>query len=264
MLAAPAATHASEVIRFDSVVYPPTAFKVERAKLRGITLQAAPKDTIEGELHRPPGKGPYPAVLLMHGCGGQWRWNDVWAERLVTWGYVVFDIDSFGPRGIEDGCRNVKKAGPLRRALDAHGAYRYLAGLPFVLPDRIAVMGMSHGGGAALWAIDQRTNEKIKSRPFRAAVALYPICEPGSEPNAPTLILIGQLDRNTEPAPCKRYVSRLQPGHEVTLKIYPAVYHVFDIEGVDWELFGGILRYDETAAKDALKRVRAFLQFHLQ
>ena len=82
LVATSAAAHAGEIIQFESLVYPPTPFKVKRAKLRGMKLPPAPRETIEGELHRPPGEGSFPAVVLMHGCGGQWRWNDVWVGGL--------------------------------------------------------------------------------------------------------------------------------------------------------------------------------------
>ena len=53
------------------------------------------------------------------------------------------------------------------------------------------MIGFSHGGWAVLKAVLARPG----ARPFAAAVALYPGCDP---PNAPlithTLILIGQAD----------------------------------------------------------------------
>ena len=56
--------------------------------------------TLSAELTRPEGEGPFPAVVMLHGCNGLWRpWDDLWAGRLVRWGYVAFQVDSFGPRG---------------------------------------------------------------------------------------------------------------------------------------------------------------------
>ena len=148
-----------EPVFFDSAVYPPTPFKVKRAEAQGIELETKMGETIAGNLYRPDGVGKFPAIILMHGCGGIWRGNDVWRPRLVDWGYVVLDMDSFGPRGIENGvCFSADHlAGPFSRALDAHGARSFLATLPFVAPKRIGVIGMSHGGTTVIQAINRWT-----------------------------------------------------------------------------------------------------------
>ena len=259
--------NSGELVHFESAVYPPTPFKVKRAEELGIELESKIGETIAGYLDKPDGEGPFPAIILMHGCGGMGRWNGIWSRRLVEWGYVVLEMDSFGPRGIEHGVcfRADHVAGPFSRALDAHGAKAFLATLPFVAPERIGVVGMSHGGMSVLQAINQSTTTKIDGEPFRAAVALYPSCDPNTRPNAPILILIGELDNWTDPKSCERYLDKLGRDHDVTLKIYPGAYHAFDISGVDLLVRGYyVVRYDRTAAKDAMKRMRAFLGKHLE
>ena len=125
-------------------------------------------------------------------------------------------------------------------------------------------MGMSHGGMAALQAVNRTTTARVDGEPFRAAVALYPVCEPSTQPNAPVLILAGELDNWNDPASCARYLAKLGPDHDVTLKIYPGAHHVFDIAGVDLLWRGHfVMRYDREAADDAVKRIRAFLGKHL-
>ncbi len=255
-----------EPVFFESAVYPPTPFKVKKAKEQGVELETKAGATITGNLYRPDGTGAFPVVILMHGCGGMGRWNDVWRRRLVDWGYVVLDMDSFGPRGIENGvCFSSDVAGPFSRALDAHGARSFLATLPFVAPKHIGVMGMSHGGNSVLQAIDRSITAKVGGAPFQAAVALYPNCDPNTEPNAPILILTGELDNVLDQTDCKRYRAKLGPDHDVILKVYPGAHHIFDIAGVD-SLWRGhyVMRYHPEAAEDAMKRVRAFLAKHLQ
>ena len=250
---------------FDSAVYPPTPFKIKKAKEQGVELEPAPATLIWGYLSRPKGEGPFPAVVVMHGCGGIWRWDVMWIETLVDWGYVVLAVDSFRPRGVESVCDASRVVGGLTRALDAHGAKSYLAGVTFVDPARIAVLGMSQGGSSVLQAIDRSITTKVGGEPFQAAVALYPVCEPYTQPNAPILILIGELDNWVDPAHCERYLAKLGSEHDVTLKIYPGAHHVFDLVGID-SLWRGhyVMRYDPEAAQDAMKRVRAFLATHLQ
>ena len=59
---------------------------------------------LSGRLMRPEGDGPFPAVVLLHGCNGM-SYDDTWAENfLLPWGYVLLEIDSFGPRGVNNVC----------------------------------------------------------------------------------------------------------------------------------------------------------------
>jgi dienelactone hydrolase len=53
-----------------------------------------------GYLARPrgPAAGQFPAVILLHHCGGFDELVVSWADRLSSWGYVALAIDSFGSR----------------------------------------------------------------------------------------------------------------------------------------------------------------------
>jgi dienelactone hydrolase len=50
-------------------------------------------------LYIPEGKGPFPAILLLHASTGIDPVNHDWARLLKNHGYVVYLIDSFKPRG---------------------------------------------------------------------------------------------------------------------------------------------------------------------
>ncbi len=57
--------------------------------------------TISGLLAKPPGDGPFPAVVLLHTCGGlQPHVITDWPDYLTGLGYVTLSVDSFSPRGI--------------------------------------------------------------------------------------------------------------------------------------------------------------------
>jgi dienelactone hydrolase len=195
----------------------------------------------------------------MHGCHGVGTWNQTWSARLASWGYVVLDVDSLVPRGHSSVCgRPTVAAGPTR-ALDAYGAALFLKTLPFIDAKRIAVMGMSHGGWSTLNAINRDTTGRLRSSPFRAAIAFYPWCEGPLKLDAPLLILAAGRDTWTPAAKCSAFVKRVGTRHEMTLKIYANAHHMFDVPGLNGAQLGHTLRHDPKAASDAIARVKDFL-----
>jgi dienelactone hydrolase len=223
--------------------------------------------TLSAELDAPEGTGPFPAVVLLHGSAGPSHfWGNVWAERLVRWGYTALQVDSFGARGFAQGIKGSPFAvSPQTRAADAHAAKNYLAKLPNIDGERIAVMGMSHGGWAALASVENRNrNTPPRARPFRAAVALYPYCRTllyGLD--APLLILIGGLDELTPAYRCEQMGLIGASAHRVTLRVYPDATHSFDVDRPDRYYGGHVLKYSPGASRDAQVRVKRFLDVHV-
>jgi dienelactone hydrolase len=78
------------------------------------------QEIVRGRLTKPEGKGPFPAVILLHGCLVIDQHYNVWAKRLGSWGYVALQIDSFGPRGKLSIC-----SVPSKRAQDLCDARSY-------------------------------------------------------------------------------------------------------------------------------------------
>jgi dienelactone hydrolase len=225
---------------------------------------------LTGNLTKPHGDGPFGAVVLLHGCSGIDSLNDMWAERLKEWGYVTLAVDSLGPRGESDICGKPHRVPPNIRAKDAHAAKSYLAGLPFVDSNRIAVMGMGHGGWTTLYAVRNPWYAEVKQRsdPFRAAVALYPYCPNKlARCDAPLLILIGELDAHVSAELCQNMKKTWMAGdtqHEVILKVYPGAFHCFDYEGMNKIFMGRRMQYDKVAAADAIIQVKNFLAKHMK
>lgn len=261
-----------EVVFFESAAPPPpSAFKKRMAEKKGITLPDAKPLTVLGRLYRPEGDGPFPAVVLLHGSPGVWTWDDLWAERLRSWGYVVLNVDSMTPRGLyphntgagttETGLTK-RYVGAFPRSLDALGARAYLAAQPFVAPDRIAALGMSEGGTTAMYVVSPRDKAADAGR-FAASLALYPNCHEFEGFDAPLLVLIGDADEWVSSAHCEAHLARVESGPELVFKIYPGAHHGFDFEGLDGHFTGRIMRHDPAAAQDAIPRIRAFLEKHL-
>jgi dienelactone hydrolase len=195
---------------------------------------------IEGLLLRPPGEGPFPALVLLHGCGGLRTRNGAvqakprfWAEHLRDRGYVTLLVDSFSPRGIDEVCTGRHILSPVRdRADDARGALRFLQGRTDVRADRIGLLGWSNGAAAALSVL---FDDGVRDRDFRAAVAFYPNCTrqypggPDFRPYAPLFILVGALDDWTPAAPCVALAERGRAaGAPIAIKVYPGAHHSFD------------------------------------
>ena len=104
---------------------------------------ATPKtpERVEGRLVKPDGPGPFPALVLLHGCHGVSPQVYAWGRRLADRGYVAFVVDSFGPRKEPADCKDDPSPGATpntARFDDAIGALRYLQSRPFVIPERVA------------------------------------------------------------------------------------------------------------------------------
>ena len=190
LASAPAA--AAEWVSLDSAITPPSKLQVRAARLRGKEPKLPPPIRIKARLDRPAGDGPFPAVVLLHGCYGIQPYQRALADDLVALGYVVLQVDSYGPRRIETLCDAYSRMASVGQELDAYGALAYLAERPFVDSDRIAMLGWSVGATSVLLALDREKIHALFPRKFRAAVAFYPYCLPAQGPFvAPLLLLIG-------------------------------------------------------------------------
>jgi dienelactone hydrolase len=211
-----------------------------------------------GELFLPSGTGPFPAMVVLHGCDGVGPHYRNWAQRLAGWGYVALMVDSFRQRGFDNVCNRGMLVPPEQQAADAFAAAAYLRGRADVRSDRIGVIGFSHGGWAVLKAVLATPGQ---TPPFLAAVAFYPGCEPPTAPLVTdTLILIGDADDWAPPARCQRWRDMVRTdGHIVTLKSYPGALHGFDTMRRQRDYMGHHVGGDAAAASDAIATARQFL-----
>jgi dienelactone hydrolase len=213
------------------------------------------------KLTRPEGEGPFPAVVLLHGCGGMASsYPHHWDQRLTAWGYVSLHVDSFAPRGITGICAGGMIAVETLsyRVKDAYLAKKYLSTLSYVDSDRIGVMGWSHGGTTAVKTV-LTSGEPKRTETFDRAVAFYPWCYKPIEPASPLLILSGGQDRWTPVEFCLRHAPVDAPTDMFRIEVYPEAHHCFDWVGIDTEQQGHILRYHPESAADAFAKVKAFL-----
>ena len=83
---------------------------------------------------------------------------------------------------------------------------------------------------------------------------------------APLLIFIGEADAWNPAEACPRLAAHARPDAEkIELVVYPGAHHAVDIVAFNpgRSLRGRWVEYDETAAKDAEEKTRAFLDAHL-
>jgi dienelactone hydrolase len=224
---------------------------------------------LKGYLRRPSGVGPFPAVVLLHGCNGFPESLDQrWGMKLAAWGYVTLTVDSLLPRGLKNACRGGL---PMGVSFDAHQALDFLGQQPFVDAGRVAVLGFSQGGFLSLSSVESGQIESPTKHKFRAAVAFYPRCVGIKGPiTVPSLILIGEKDDWTPADACRKLangeddlgVSRSKgDGAALQLKIFPGAYHAFDVSSLEKPVsyFGHHLEYNKAAADEASEILREFL-----
>lgn len=234
-------------------------------------------------LYKPEGDGPYPALVLLHQCGGL-RGNQsmlTWAKEAVARGYVVMLIDSFTQRGVDKVCQgpknNVFFSRGLRDAVQAAGRLREL---PYVDKNRVAFTGFSWGAASGLQASSAKSARALAlSDRFNALVSFYPPCNAYpkngnppytlvlSEIDRPLLVLLGGRDNETSPEEC---IAGLKPkrdsGAPVDWHLYPDATHCWDCKHLHGlrkvDIRGSTVEYlyDEAVTKDSANRMFSFLE----
>ena len=200
------------------------------------------------------GKGPG-VIVLQEWWGLVPHIKDV-CDRFAAEGFVALAPDLYHG----ESTKSPDEAGKLMMALridetekDLRGAIGYLLNHEATSGAKVATVGFCMGGALSLYAAS-------KNPQVGACVVFYGI-HPNVKPDlenlqAPVLGIYAELDAYVPPATVHELESKLKEhGKSVEMHIYPNVDHGFlnDTREV----------YNETAAKDAWKRVIAFFREHL-
>jgi dienelactone hydrolase len=193
--------------------------------------------TVSGEFRIAQGSGRLPVVVLMHGSSGVGATIEPWVHAFNAMGISTFVIDGFTGRGLTVVGPNQALLGRLNLIVDIYRSLEILGHHPRVDPERIALMGFSRGGQAALFASLDRFNQlwnKSGVR-FAAYIPFYPDCSTSyvgdtDVADKPIRIFHGTPDDYNPVASCKAYVARLlEAKRDVMLTEYPDSEHAFDL-----------------------------------
>jgi dienelactone hydrolase len=208
-----------------------------------------PRGTTElvGYVYKPQGRGPFPAVVMMHGRAGPYSsnvngnctlvqrgvqsdcnadtlsararmWGKFWAEQ----GVLAIHVDSFGPRGRAHGYGRNTHGDADREAVneltvrpwDAEDALAYLYLRGDVKTDQIALQGWSNGASTTLNLVDLYKTRRTRMIGFQQALVFYPGCSPkalrsnkGYQAGVPTTVFLAGKDEEVNPEICRKVLT---------------------------------------------------------
>ena len=185
-------------------------------------------DTVNAILYTPQGKGPFPALVVIHEWWGLNDWVKEQASRLADQGYVALAIDVY--RGkvatTPEEAHEIMRGVPEDRAgRDLLAATSYLSAQSNVDPKRIGSIGWCMGGGYYL-------NLAVNDPKLKVAVINYGHLASDDATlkkiNAAILGIFGGQDKGIPVADVKKFESQLKAlGKTVEIHVFPDAGHAF-------------------------------------
>lgn len=222
-------------------------------------------ETIQAQLCLPAGKGPFPALMLIHPVTGLSSWVRDQAERLASEGYMTLAIDLYRGRHGTDGpsgfaiARQVPQG---RRERDADAALAFLRTRSEVDRSRIGVLGWCGGGSLALMLAQTDTGIRVAIIRYPTSFARQEVVTDSVRISRITARVLGVFGAKDSQVPMDNVrsfegmMSRLRKNF--TAIVYPEADHGFELPG---SRHG---RYRPQDATDAWHRTLEFLAQHLR
>jgi len=186
-------------------------------------------ETVNALLYTPPGKGPFPAIVVIHEWWGLNDWVKEEASKLADQGYAALAIDLY--RGkvatTPDEAHEIMRGLPQDRAIrDLLAATTYLRAQKNIDPKRVGSIGWCMGGG---YSLDLALNDpKLKATVINYGhlatddASLKKI-------NAAILGIFGGQDKGIPVADVNKFESQLKAlGKTVEIHIFPDAGHAFE------------------------------------
>jgi carboxymethylenebutenolidase len=215
-------------------------------------------ETVQGILYAPEGKGPFPAIVVIHEWWGLNDWVKEQASKLADEGYVALAVDLYRGKVATTGdqAHELMRGVPEDRAgRDLRAAVDFLRSQGNVKKDKVGSIGWCMGGGYSL-------QTAIEVPDLAATVINYGhlATEPATikKVNAPILGLFGGQDQGITSEDVHKFETAMKTaGKKIETKIYPNAGHAFENPNNK-----GGYRADDAA--DAWKRTIAFLEENLK
>ena len=186
-------------------------------------------ETVQGVLYTPEGKGPFPALVVIHEWWGLNDWVKEQAAKLAGEGYVTLAVDLY--RGkvatTPDEAHEIMRGVPEDRAKrDLHAAVEFLQSQSDVKKDRIGSIGWCMGGG---YSLDVALQEPALTTAVINYGHLAADADSIKKINASVLGIFGAQDRGIPVDDIKKFEQALkQQGNKVEIVIYPDAGHAFE------------------------------------
>ena len=198
------------------------------AESRNVSYKSG-DETVNAVMYTPPGKGPFPALVVIHEWWGLNDWVKEQASKLADQGYVTLAIDLY--RGkvatTPDEAHEIMRGVPEDRAnRDLLAASSYLRAQKNVDPKRVGSIGWCMGGGYSL-------NLALNDPKLKAAVINYGHLAADEATlkkiNAAILGIFGGQDRGIPPADVNKFETQLKAlGKTAEIHIFPDAGHGFE------------------------------------
>ncbi len=212
--------------------------------------------TMRGYLVQPAGKGPFPAVLVIHENRGLNPYIEDVARRAAVEGFVALAPDGLYPVGgypgnDDDGRTLQSGLDQAKLRTDMVNSARFLKSHP-LSTGKLGATGFCWGGGTTNFLAVTLGDDLQAAVPFYGAAA-----ETAGVPNikAPLLIHYAEVDER---------VNAMWPAYETALKAAGAQYQAYIYPGTQHGFHNNSTpRYQEAAAKLAWERTVAFFRKNL-
>jgi len=215
-------------------------------------------ETVQALLYTPSGKGPFPAIIVIHEYWGLNDWVKEQSSKLADQGYAALAIDLY--RGkvatTPDMGHELMRGVPEDRAKrDLHAAVEFLQSQPNVKKDRIGSIGWCMGGG---YSLDVALQEPTLAADVINYGHLATDPQALQKINAPILGIFGGKDQGITPDDVHKFETAMKKlGKKVEIKIYDDAGHAFENPN-------NKAGYRPDDAADAGKRIVAFLAENLK
>jgi|SRR5581483_5450921 len=187
------------------------------------------EETVKGLLYTPEGKGPFPAIIVIHEYWGLNDWIKEQASKLSDQGYVALAVDLYRGKVAtsSDQAHQLMRGVPEDRAKrDLDAAFRYLQSQTIVKKNRIGAIGWCMGGG---YALDLALEEPDLAADVINYGRLATDPEALKKINASILGIFGAQDQGIPAEDVKKFEQQMKAlGKKIDVTIYPDAGHAFE------------------------------------